>query len=220
MAYVYPDSSCDWRIHQNTGDYLWTGRYTGTSYTHTPSAGKVTRTICIDIGIKNRDVQNGTIDVYWEFGTSSGQAPSHTFVNAYWGRLQGMGYTIGSAIKAYKTDYTGYAIESLDYDDAFSRTDDGYKVYRVAYSGKFTLKCNADGKFIIPIYGKIYAYYNGGYRTLELASQDITLPSTFDIPQIYVYNGSAWKNGTPYVYNGTNWVAGLAKVYDGTSWKP
>ena len=216
MEYVYPDSAYDWRIHQNQSDYLWTGRYEGGRYSYKDSSGtRHTRTICIDIGVKNRDTANGTIDVYWEFGTSPG-----TTNNTYWGRLQGMGYTVGSAIKAYKTESTGYAIESLDYTGNFKRTDDGYTVYRVAQSGMFTLHCDESGKFIIPIYGKLYVYYNKAYRTLELAAQDVTLPSTYDIPQVYVYNGSTWKNGTAYVYDGTNWVAGLMKVYDGTSWKP
>lgn len=216
MAYTYPNADYDWRIHQNTGDYLWTGRYVGTSYSFTSSGSKRYREICIDIGVKNRNLQTGEIDVYWEFGTSAGT----TINNTYWGRLQGMGYTVGPAVKAYKTEYTGYAIEGIDYTGNFKRTDGSYTVYRVAQSGMFTLKCNAEGKFVIPIYGKLYVYYNEAYRTLELEQQDVVLPDSFNIPQIYVYNGSEWKTGVPYVYNGSQWVNGMAKVYNGTTWKP
>lgn len=210
MAVTYPTG--DYRIHQNSSEYLWTERYTGTTVSD--------RTIILDVGIKNYSVANGTVDVYWELGTK----PKTGSTYSSWYALSGLGYSVGDDKLTYSSNNiaTAYAICSLDYTGNFKRTDTSsggtrYTVYRVAQSGMFTLKCDSGGKFSFSIYGAIKLYDRS---VMEIALQTVTLPETYDVPQAYAYTGVEWKSGTPYAYDGTQWLSGLAKAYDGTSWEP
>ena len=208
----------DNRIMQSDeSNWLWRKRYTGTT------SGKRVGVLDIGVPVGGRDATNGTVEVWWELGTTpkSGTDYSH------WDLLYRVGYSVGNDVLAYpSSNNTDYAICSVDYTGNFFRYNQTassghkYDVCRVAYSGRFTLKCDDSGKFTMLIYGAMKIY---DHSLIQIPQQTITLGDAdhvLDIPQVYVYNGSTWKNGTAYVYDGTNWVPGLMKAYDGTSWKP
>ncbi len=213
MAIARP--TYDNRIMQSDASgWLWRKRYTGTTVGD--------RTALLDIGVKSRDATNGTVEVWWELGVKPKSGTGYSS----WDLMKGVGYSVANDKQTYSATNTDYAICSLDYDGAFERRNQQassgsrYDVYRVAYSGRLTLKCDSSGKFTMMIYGAIKLFDRS---VMEVEQQTITLGDAdhvLDIPQVYVYNGSTWKNGSVYVYDGTNWVPGLMKAYDGTSWKP